>query len=163
MDDEDLPSPRLPPTVLTPAQVAHWDAFGFVVLRGHFNSGSQAALQADVDQLHTAARGGAPYDASVGGRQAYEPLFEMEPSMHHWLDDERFYGLAVDLLGPSPILNASEGNRHAADTHWHAGSPDEEPPTYTQEEYRGNVKIAWCKPLEFPHLPQPRPRPAQTD
>ena len=68
MDDEDLPSPRLPPTVLTPAQVAHWDAFGFIVLRGHFDSGSQGALQADVDQLHTAARGGAPYDASVGGR-----------------------------------------------------------------------------------------------
>ena len=44
-----------------------------------------------------------------------------------------------------PILNASEGNRHVADTHWHGGLPDEEPASYTAcPEYRGNVKIAWC-------------------
>jgi RimJ/RimL family protein N-acetyltransferase len=181
-DAPPLPSPRQPPTVLTPAQVAHFDAFGyavamggrviqtllnifhlwfsiqnilsgirmtpppmarFVVLPGHL-LGSVAKLQADVDVLHTAARGGAPFDAETG-RQSYEPLFEMQPSMHHWLDDDRFYGVAADLLGPQPILNASEGNRHVADTHWHGGLPDEEPASYTAcPEYRGNVKIAWC-------------------
>ena len=50
--------------------------------------------------------------------------------MHHWLDDDRFYGVACDLLGPRPILDLSEGNLHVGDTPWHGADPTPLPPGY---------------------------------
>jgi hypothetical protein len=132
-----------PPPQLSDADVRHFHERGFVVVRGCFGADETARLRAASDGVLSDARGGAPPPRTA--RQSSIPFFEHSEALIPLLTDDRIYGLACDLLGPNPTLNASEGNLHVGDTQWHgsADEPDDGQDSSEPEGYLGHVKIAF--------------------
>ena len=89
--------------MLTSQQIAHFETFGFLVLRQLFN------------QEEGAFTGDAP--------EQIVPFFERRPFMSTVADDDRIYNVAADLLGPDFVLISTAGTLHVGDTSWHSGVP----------------------------------------
>ena len=111
--------------MLTRDQISHFHTFGFVVLRQVFDAGEVAVIRREADEIFAEARNGAP----AGGETQYvQPFFERKPYLGTLVDDDRVYGIGVDLLGPDFILLQTEGRARSGATPWHgAPGPDDEP------------------------------------
>jgi ectoine hydroxylase-related dioxygenase (phytanoyl-CoA dioxygenase family) len=116
--------------MLTDGQKAHFETFGFLVLRQLFTEDEMAIIKRESDEIFDEARGGEPFPAEA--RQAQQPFFELRPFMSNLADDDRIYNIGVDLLGPDFVLDGTEGNLHVGDTAWHSGA-----------HFLPNVKIAF--------------------
>ena len=115
--------------MLTAEQKAHWDAFGFLVLRQLFAPHEvQKLRQASIEVLNR--HGGedafsGPPTWSVGA------FVERHPVLTDWLADDRIYSIPETLLGPDFLLETNGGFVFWGDTQWHGGfSPDESPASY---------------------------------
>ena len=106
--------------MLTPQQVAHFETFGFLVLRDVFTPEEMDTIERECNEIMKEVRGGAPFDGTE--RQAVQPFFERRPFTNTLMDDDRIYSIAEDLLGPDFVLDQSEGNLHVGDTEWHGGT-----------------------------------------
>ena len=111
--------------MLSQAQKAHFATFGFLVLRRVFAPDEIAEIRRAADRVLAANRQGRPFSGAC--RQAMIPFFEHSPRLLNLLADDRLHDLAHDLLGPGFVLNATEGNLHVGDTHWHGGDETVEP------------------------------------
>jgi hypothetical protein len=80
--------------MLSAQQVQHYETFGFLLLRQWLSPADAARFAADAEGIMSPHRVG-PVTAR-GGRHAVAPLWETVPAMHHWLEDDRFYGVACD-------------------------------------------------------------------
>jgi len=107
--------------VLTAGQIAHFETFGFVVLRQLFTPEEMATIKRESDEIFDEVRGGAPFAGEE--RQAVQPFFERRPFLAGLAADDRIYGIGEDLLGPDFVLDGTEGNLHVGETAWHGSAP----------------------------------------
>ena len=106
--------------MLTSDQMAHFHAFGFLVLRQLLTPSEVAEMKREVDQIMTEQRGGSPFDPTEA--QEVQPFFERRPFLAQLVEDDRIYSLGEDLCGPDFILDGTEGSLRVGDTLWHGGS-----------------------------------------
>jgi len=112
--------------LLTPGQVAHFETFGFVILRQVFNVEEVAIMRRESDEIFAEDRNGGPARNEIGRLQkvpyiGVQPFFELKPYLSTLPEDDRIYEIGVDLLGPDFILGQTEGRSRAGDTPWHGG------------------------------------------
>ena len=108
--------------MLTPAQKLQFETFGFLALRQVFSADEMDLMRREADRLLVENREGRPFSGEK--RQAMIPFFEYSTELRNFIDDDRIWNLAEDLLGPDFHLNATEGNLHVGDTAWHGGSSE---------------------------------------
>ena len=105
--------------MLTAAQIAHYEAFGFVVLKQLFTPDEAAIMKCEAEEIFAQARGGRPF---AGTQTEYvQPFFERRPFLFSLLDDDRIYNIGVDLLGEDFVLDQTEGRLRVEPTPWHGG------------------------------------------
>ena len=103
--------------MLTPEQISHFEAFGFLLLPQLFTSNEVALMRREAISLLDEAREGRPFDGSK--TQTVMPFFERRQSIIGLLEDDRIYGTVEDLLGPAFVLALTEAHLSVGDTHWH--------------------------------------------
>ncbi len=108
--------------MLTREQISHFDTFGFLVLREVFNADEVAVIRREADEIYAEDRKGA---AIPDATQYVQPFFERKPYLSTLVDDDRIYGIGVDLVGPDFLLVQTEGRSRAGDTPWHGGMPSD--------------------------------------
>ena len=104
--------------MLTAEQVAHFETFGFLVLRQVFSAQEVATIHKETDDIFDEARGGKPY---AGELEPIQPFFERRPFMAGIVADDRIYSIGEGILGPDFFLDVTEGWRHIGPTTWHGG------------------------------------------
>ena len=109
--------------MLTSEQIAHFETFGFLVLRQLFTQEEVAIMKRESVEIFDEVRGGKPFTGEAW--EAVQPFFERRPFLSRVPEDDRIYNIGVDLLGPDFILEGTEGNLHVGDTRWHGDPPDE--------------------------------------
>ena len=113
--------------MLTPGQIAHFETFGFLVLRQVFTPDEIAVMTREANEIMDEQRGGRPFDGEK--RQFVQPFFERKPFLSELPADDRIYGLGESLLGPDFFLMGTEGNLHVGQTPWHGSSDGVFPPS----------------------------------
>ena len=106
--------------MLTRGQIAHFETFGFLVLKQLLTADEAAIIRREADELFDEARGGQPY---AGAREHLMPFFERGSFMSTLADDDRVYDIGVGLMGPDFVLDGTEGNLMEGDSSWHCMSP----------------------------------------
>ena len=107
--------------MLSTEQIAHFETFGFLVLRQLFTANEMSVLAQEGREIFANERGDTPADEAE--TQDIVQFFERKPYLSGLVDDDRVYEIGVDLLGPDFILHATSGARRIGDTSWHADSP----------------------------------------
>ena len=102
---------------LSQQQLAHFETFGFLVLRKVFTADEMATIKRESDEIFSEGLG----NTLPHGRVALQPFFERRPFTSTLVADDRIYGIGESLLGPEFFLCLTEGNLHAGDTFWHGG------------------------------------------
>ncbi len=118
--------------MLTPQQLAHFDTFGFLLLRQLFTADEMAAIHQAAEASWQAER-----QRHGLGDQAYltlAPFIEHTPALFHLPTDERIYGAIEALLGPGFLWSGSEANTGVAMANqfhaWHSDRCGEAVPDY---------------------------------
>ena len=107
--------------MITSGQLAHFETFGFLVLKQLFTPEEMAIIKRESDEIFDELRGGKAFPGEA--RQSVIPFFERRPFMSKLADDDRIYNIGVDTLGPDFVLDCTEGNLHIGDTDWHCQQP----------------------------------------
>ena len=105
--------------MLTQGQIAHFETFGFLVLRHLFTPEEAATMREEAEDIFREDRGGQPFAGTES--QFIQPFFHRRPFLSGVLADDRIYNVGVDLLGPDFLLNGTEGRLRVGPTPWHAG------------------------------------------
>ena len=116
--------------MLTAAQKAHFDTFGFIVLRGAFSPDEVEAITREFDALLARDPGDEP------SREFWHhivPFVERRPRLMWLIEDDRIYGTIEGLLGPKFIWAGSEGKITLHEEHhWHCDRKQVEDCDYTR-------------------------------
>ena len=104
--------------MLTPEQVAHFNTFGFLLMRQVLTAEEVETVRRETDEIFDEARGGKPYSGEL---EPIQPFFERRPFMASLVADDRIYSIGEGLLGPDFFLDVTEGWRHTGTTTWHGG------------------------------------------
>jgi len=102
--------------VLTSEQIAQFDTFGFILMRGLFSQGEMKSIEDGFETIMVQDRGRKEYR---GERQSLEPFAEKEPILTSLADDDRIYKPIEQLLGSGFVWEGSDGNHYTGDTLWH--------------------------------------------
>ena len=119
--------------MLKSEQIAHFETFGYLVLRQLFTPEEAAIMKREAIEIFDEVRGGKPFTGEKW--EQVQPFFERRPFMSMLADDDRIYNIGADLLGPDFFLDGTEGSLHVGETSWHGGPPP--------ENTLGHVKIAF--------------------
>jgi hypothetical protein len=111
--------------MLTPEQVAHFEAFGFILLKQAFSSAETAGITREFESVLAEDRGGQPFTGEK--RQAVLGFLERRPLLARLVETDIIYQAMEQLLGPNFVWVGSDGNLYVGDTHWH---PDSGQPAY---------------------------------
>lgn len=103
--------------MLTNAQKAHFETFGFIVLRNCFSAEETDAISRTFDEVLDEDRQGRPFDGLK--RQAVLGFIEKRALLSHLVEDDRIYAPLEQLLGPGFVWIGSDGNLYVGDTNWH--------------------------------------------
>ena len=103
--------------MITKEQIAHFQTFGFLVLRQAFSPDEMDAISQKFDELLDKDRDGQPFPGE--SRQALYGIAEMDPLLTDLVEDDRIYETVESLLGEGFIWLCSEGNLYVGDTEWH--------------------------------------------
>lgn len=103
--------------MLTPQQQAHFDAFGFLILRQAFSPEETQQISQQFDEVLDEDRQGRPFNGEK--RQAVLGFVEKRPLLSHLVEDDRIYEPLEQLLGPDFVWIGSDGNLYVGDTNWH--------------------------------------------
>jgi ectoine hydroxylase-related dioxygenase (phytanoyl-CoA dioxygenase family) len=112
-------------STVTAEHRAHFDAFGFLVVRQLLSPAETVAITAAFDQALAAARRGEAFDGEK--RQLALGFVEHTPGLRWLLEDDRIFTTVEALLGPGFTWLGSDGNLYVGDTQWH---PDAREPTW---------------------------------
>ena len=104
--------------MLTPEQIAHFETFGFLVLRDVFSAAEVGSIQTEFDSVWSEASGGEAWSGEK--TESRQPFCEIRPSLTELVEDDRIYGAVEQLLGPKFIWGASGATRYVGDSGWHA-------------------------------------------
>ena len=122
--------------MLTDGQIAHFEAFGFLLLPQLLTPEEVATMKRESTEIFDEVRDGTPFDGQ--NRQPVQPFFERRPFLASLLDDDRIHGIPESLLGPDFFLFGTEGNLHVGDTEWHGTDLTDSPPDSLK-----SVKVAF--------------------
>ena len=110
--------------MLTAEQVAHFQTFGFLVLRQLFTGDEISVMKREAEEIYDDDRGGKPFDGEE--TQYIQPFYERKPYLSTLVDDDRIYSIGEDLLGPDFVLIGTEGRLRVGPTAWHGEVPRED-------------------------------------
>ena len=110
--------------MLTKHQTNHYEAFGFLVLRGLLSQGEIDDLRSASLSVMRQLRG--TVEPQADANQSVQPWLERHPSMRDLIDDERIHQIRESLLGPDFRLYGSEGHLQVGDTPWHGSDGHDE-------------------------------------
>ena len=114
--------------MITAEQKAHWDAFGFLVLRQLFAPDEVKELrQASIEVMK---QGGGDNPFSGPDTWSLGAFVERHPVLTEWLVDDRFYSIPETLLGPDFLLDQTAGIVYKGDTPWHGFYSPDKPQSY---------------------------------
>ena len=113
--------------MLSVEQKAHWDAFGFLMLRQLFSPEEVQALRQVV--IEVVNREGGESSFSAPPAWSMGAFAERHPLLTAWLDDDRVHDIPETLLGPDFGLETNAAAVYWSDTQWHGGFGPEEPPS----------------------------------
>ena len=105
--------------MLTQGQIAHFETFGFLVLRQLFSMEETNALREASLRTFQEQRGGGPY---TGEAEWAVSFFERDPLLTTVVDDDRIHQIPESLLGPDFLLVGTRGNLRVGDTPWHGAT-----------------------------------------
>ena len=114
--------------MLTSGQIAHYETFGFLILRQLFSAEESATVKREAEEIFEEFRAANYFDGHMW--EAVQPFLERKPFLSMIPEDDRIYNIGVDLLGPDFILEGTEGNLQMGDTPWHGGVPKEDVPSH---------------------------------
>ena len=98
---------------LTPQQLAHYEAFGFIILRSLLSADEMAALSAEFEAKLDRMYAHLPYDDSM--RHWSGPCLDDDtPLLRGFTEDPRFVGAAQQMLGDDVFLAGVDGNRYTS-------------------------------------------------
>ncbi len=103
--------------MLTPAQISHFETFGFIITRQAFSPDEVADITRDFTDILEDDRKGQPFAGEQ--RHAVLAFVEKSPLLRKLVEDDRIYGLIEQLLGPNFVWRGSDGNLYVGDTAWH--------------------------------------------
>ena len=103
--------------MLTTEQIAHFETFGFLILRQLLSRDEIAIMKRESVEIFDEVRDGMAFDGKQ--REPVQPFFERRPFLSKLVEDDRIYGIGESLLGPDFFLIGTEGNLHVGDTQWH--------------------------------------------
>ena len=122
--------------MLTADQKAHFDAFGFLMLRQLFSPEEiEEIREATVEVIRQ--QGGE--EALSGDRYALMGFMERHPRLYGLVDDDRIHEIPETLLGPDFYLSSTDGHMRSGDTPWHGRKVEDDENTYGE---KGNCKVA---------------------
>jgi ectoine hydroxylase-related dioxygenase (phytanoyl-CoA dioxygenase family) len=127
--------------MLTPGQIAHFETFGFLVLREQFSAAELSSIRSEFDAVWSEASGGQPWSGET--TESRQPFCEIRPPLTKLVEDNRIYGAAEQLLGPNFIWGASGATRYVGDSGWHADDYDG-----LLETYRAIKVVMYLEPVE---------------
>ena len=114
--------------MITAEQKAHFDAFGFLMLRQRFTPQEMEEIrQASVEVIR---QHGGEEALSNGNRFALMGFMERHPSLYGLVDDERIHEIPETLLGPDFYLSSTDGHVRSGNTPWHGLQVAEDAGTY---------------------------------
>ena len=102
--------------MITAEQRAHFETFGFLLLRKQFSPVEMDAISREFESIMLEDRQGRPYS---GERQRLEPFIERHEALTRLIEDDRIYTAVEALLGPGFVWDGSDGNHYVGDTQWH--------------------------------------------
>ena len=105
--------------MLTKRQVAHFRAFGFVVLRGLFSPDEMADISRHFDDVMAEEMDRAPFSRRKSKTVLW--FLERRPYLTGLAEDDRVYNVVEQLLGTRPFWVLSDGSLYVGDTQWHGG------------------------------------------
>ena len=119
--------------MLSGPQIAHFETFGFLLMRRLFSSTEIAGIRCAADALWREKRDGLP---DQGEHQSVAPFIESSNDLSQLPEDDRIYLPLEQLLGPGFVWGGSEGNKgsfNEEQSHpWHCDRPGEEEPDYVR-------------------------------
>jgi hypothetical protein len=111
--------------MLSAEQVAHFETFGFVLLRQAFSPQATADIIRNFDEVLAADRHGQTFDGQK--RQIVLGVIEQRPLLTSLVESDLIFEAMEQLLGQGFVWIGSDGNLYVGDTGWH---PDSTHPTY---------------------------------
>jgi hypothetical protein len=103
--------------LLSPAERAHFDAFGFIVLRGALTAAEVRRIEEESLRCLEVAYEHAPFDGTV--RYWTGTNGPGSPCLASLIEDARFWGVAEELLGEHAVGGRCDASRCSQDTIWH--------------------------------------------
>ena len=110
--------------MLTPEQLAHFNAFGFVVRKSLFSPDEMETISRVFDEVMDEDRKGQPFSGEK--RHGVFACVELRPELRSLIDDDRIHGPMEQLLGPDYMWWGSDGNLYVGDTAWHSDAAEPE-------------------------------------
>ena len=107
--------------MLTAEQKAHWDTFGFLMLRQLFAPDEVKVLREAATEVVNQQGGSNAFTREPGFSMG--TFMERHPALAHWVDDDRVYDIPETLLGPDFFLIHTGGAVYRGATPWHGGPP----------------------------------------
>lgn len=107
--------------MITKEQIAHFETFGFLVLRQAFSPEEVKRLMSRFEAIFK--RGTPRIENSGIGKKAtkvFDYFIETDPELAELAEDDRIYGTIEQLLGEGFIWTGSEGVLGRSQTNWHA-------------------------------------------
>ena len=105
--------------MITSQQKAHFDVFGFLVIRHLFSPEEVSVITREFEAALLEDRDGRPFDGQT--RQTVEDWFLGRAPVEFLTNDERVHGPIQQLLGPGYVpQKGNDGNFYVGDTGWHA-------------------------------------------
>ena len=83
--------------MLTTEQIAHYETFGFLVLRQLFSAEEAATIEREAEDIFDEARAANPFDGHMW--EAVQPFLERRPFLSIIPDDDRIYNIGVGPVG----------------------------------------------------------------
>jgi len=127
--------------VLTSGQIAHFETFGFLVLRQVFSQAEVSSIQSEFDAVWSEASGGRPWSGET--TESRQPFCEMSPPLTKLFADDRVFGPVEQLLGANVIWGASGATRYVGDSGWHADDYNG-----LLDTYRAIKVVMYLEPVE---------------
>ena len=108
--------------MLTPGQVAHFETFGFVVLREVFAPDEVSIMKRETEEIYAEYWNGGPATETT---QFVQPFFDSSLICRRWWTTTGSTRSASTCWGRDFILVQTEGRARATDTSWHGPRPAE--------------------------------------
>ena len=113
--------------MITAEQKAHFDAFGFLMLRQRFTPQEMKKIgEATLEVIKQKAG----EEGLSGKRFALMGFMERHPRLYGLVDDDRIHEIPETLLGPDFYLSSTDGHIRSGDTPWHGLRNDDDAGTY---------------------------------